>query len=204
MSFATMTGQFFVIKLICPRRWLKIWPGWVCLSRIFLLLLLLSFRSPPTSFVSSSSNFELHKCTTSISTESNQACHTSHQRYTRSRSKWRSQNLAYQDRTEGDHCIAWEGFHFGCVAGVEAQIWWWMNKRWRWMKMRWFLIDIVCIYRSRLLITTARLSILMFIIYSRLPLYKIVNSVMVLTGLGPYARVVQNNKCLNPSSWAWQ
>ena len=52
------------------------------LSRIFLLPLLLFCRSQPTSIVSSSSNY-----TTSISTESNQACHTSHQRYTRSRSK---------------------------------------------------------------------------------------------------------------------
>ena len=102
-----------------------------------------SFPRPPTS------NYTMH------STESNQACHTSHQRYTRSRSKWRSQDLAYQDRTEGDHCIAWKGFHCGCVAGVEAQIWRRMNKSKRWMKMRWFLIDIVCIYRSRLLITTA-------------------------------------------------
>ena len=123
-SFATMTGQFFVIKLICPRRLLKIWPGWVSWAVSFYYHYYYSvahnrhpsFLRPPTI-----------QCTTSISTESNQACHTSHQRYTRSRSKWRSQDLAYQDRKEGDHCVAWKGFHCGCVAGVEAQIWWWMN-----------------------------------------------------------------------------
>ncbi len=57
------------------------------------------------------------------STESHQACHTSYQRSTRSRSKWWSKDSAYQDRTKGGYCVAWERFYCHCIARVEAQVW---------------------------------------------------------------------------------